>query len=500
MLVQDGEVVTKPQQLAEVMLEQYQRKEKEVEQALGEATGDYLAESRRMTKGNKGVFKFRKVTVAEVDKQIQDVDDKESVGHDKISYSFLKKMRKWIVKEITEIVNLSLEVKRYPRLWKIARVKPLHIGDGCNRQAPKSFRPVALLAAISRITEALLARQLDKYQENNSLVHKGVHGFRRGRRTNTAMLETWEFVLAKTEKGELVAIDLLDISAGFDTLVHIYLLRKMEVEIGMGEESLEWLASYLEGWLQYVVVEASSSSTRKINKGAPQGGGQSPILWRSYMNVVPEAGLCRVKPRRMQGQEQEAGNVAVDADQGVVSKLIDAKEALNTEDRLDQKMRIEGAWDLKKWRQERTGDQRVHCDRLFQKPMDEEDDVVSTLYADDVQCRTSAKTKEELQRRNRRGLTEVCKELKALRLKINEDKTTYMVLATQERRTREDLASTIEVCGEQMKSSKTGKCLGLLLTDDLTWRDQVEKVVKSCQQKQTGLWKCTEEESEKDKS
>ena len=66
------------------------------------------------------------------------------------------------------------------------------------------------------------------------------------------MLETWEYVLAKTEKGHLVAIDLLDTSAAFDTLVHLYLLRKMEVEVGMGQDSIEWLASYLEEWLQYV--------------------------------------------------------------------------------------------------------------------------------------------------------------------------------------------------------------------------------------------------------
>ena len=45
------------------------------------------------------------------------------------------------------------------------------------------------------------------------------------------MLETWEFVLSKTEKGELVALDFLDISAGFNKMVHLYLLRKMEVEI-----------------------------------------------------------------------------------------------------------------------------------------------------------------------------------------------------------------------------------------------------------------------------
>ena len=72
-------------------------------------------------------------------------------------------MSKWIVSDIKEITYLSLKVKVYPRTWKIARVKPLYNGDGCDCQAPKSFRPVALLAAVSQIIESLLARKLDDF-------------------------------------------------------------------------------------------------------------------------------------------------------------------------------------------------------------------------------------------------------------------------------------------------------------------------------------------------
>ena len=488
MLVQDGKMLTRDQELAEAMLKQYIRKEDEVAHALGEARGDYLAASRRMTRGNKAVFNFRKVTVREVEEQINKVDNKESFGNDNISYGFLKKMKRWIVEEIMEIINLSLEVKKYPTRWKIARVKPLYKGEGCDRQAPKSFRPVALLAAISRITEALLARQLDQYQEDHGLLHKGVHGFRRGRGTNTAMLETWEYTLEKTQKGELVALDFLDISDGFGSMVHLCLLRKMEVQFGMGEESLEWLASYLEGWLQYVVVGASSSSVRRLTKGAPQGGGLSPNLFRSSTNDIPEAGLLHGK---QEGRHKTPVLEMVRQDTGVLSRILNSKEAQTTEDTLDQQLRTEGVWDLEGWREERIGGVEGLGDRLLQKQQQEEGDVVTTVYADDTQSRTSAKTKQELERRNSRGLTAICRELKNLRMKVNEDKTTYMVLATRGRRERENLESEIEVCGEIVKSTKTGKCLGLLVSDDLMWCAQVDKVVKSCREKQAGLWKCT---------
>ena len=208
--------MTEGPKLAEAMIRQYERKEEEVQHALGEARGDYLEAGRR-PKGNKGVFMFRKVTKREVEKKIAEVDNKESFGDDGISYGFLKKMAKWISPELTEIMNLSLETKSFPESWRIARVKPLFKGEGCDRTAPKSYRPVAWLSGMSWIIEAILANQMDCYQEKQGLVHQGVHGFRKGRGSNTAMLEVWEYVLRRTERGELVALDFLDVSAGLDT-------------------------------------------------------------------------------------------------------------------------------------------------------------------------------------------------------------------------------------------------------------------------------------------
>ena len=80
---------------------------------------------------------------------------------------------------MAEIMNLNLEIKRYPRIWKVARVKPLLKEEGCNRHKPKSYRPVALLSGISRNMEEILARQLDEYQENNKIINPGVHSFRK---------------------------------------------------------------------------------------------------------------------------------------------------------------------------------------------------------------------------------------------------------------------------------------------------------------------------------
>ena len=78
---------------------------------------------------------------------------------------------------------------------------------------------------------------------------------------------------------------------------------------------------------------------------------------------------------------------------------------------------------METWRKERTGIGDRPGDSLKQKLEEDPDDVVTTIFADDTQSRASARTKAELERRNSKGLTKICRELKAMRLKVNEGKT-----------------------------------------------------------------------------
>ena len=97
--------MTGDKELAEAMLTQYRRKDSEVAEAIGEEREDYLQESRKITKTKLAIFTFKKVTVKEVKQQIRDVDDKESFGHGKILYGFMKKMSKWVVRKSQRLLT-----------------------------------------------------------------------------------------------------------------------------------------------------------------------------------------------------------------------------------------------------------------------------------------------------------------------------------------------------------------------------------------------------------
>ena len=71
-----------------------------------------------------------------------------------------------------------------------------------------------------------------------------------------------------------------------------------------------------------------------------------------------------------------------------------------------------------------------------------------TLFADDSANRATARTRQELKRRM---VWRVFINMKGSWLKVNANKTTYMVIAGPGRRGKEDLESTIHVQGEEIK-------------------------------------------------
>ena len=175
----------------------------------------------------------------------------------------------------------------------------------------------------------------------------------------------------------------------------------------------------------------------------------------------------------------------------VISKMVDSKpnESLTQEERFDQQMREKGALKIVRWSRERGG---MGSDVWRQKIKEGPVDMKMALFADDSQNRVTARSRQELERRMRRGLDRVFTGMKASRLKVNADKTTYMVMAGPGRRRNEDMESKIYVQGEEIQAVKTGKCLGLLINNNLTWSDQTKEVTSSCRNRMNALYRVTE--------
>ena len=218
--------MTETEEIAEAMQSQYEALKKEVEEAVGEPIFDFLTPVRLASTGNTRKFEYRALTEKQVARKIEKVPNKESFGNDEISYGVLKRLLKWIVPELTKIYNMSLRLSTFPEAWKIARIKPFYKESTSDRTAPKWYRPVCLLSAASRVFEGHLADQMDNHAEQTGTNHRNIHGNRPGRGTHMAILEFQEDLLWAVKEGLLLGLALLDVSAGFDSVPAIKLLRK----------------------------------------------------------------------------------------------------------------------------------------------------------------------------------------------------------------------------------------------------------------------------------
>ena len=63
-------------------------------------------------------------------------------------------------------------------LWK---------GEGNAKKKAKSYRSVALLSAMGRLLEGIVAERLENIAEDRGIAHRQVHGFRKGRGVGTGM-------------------------------------------------------------------------------------------------------------------------------------------------------------------------------------------------------------------------------------------------------------------------------------------------------------------------
>ena len=160
-------------------------------------------------------FCLKTVSTSDVFKKIKSLKNKASCGADTITAQILKDASPVLTSPITAIVNASIRSGTFPDPWKEAQVVPiLKKGSAMEK---KNYRPVSLLSVVSKILEMVVQEQLALYFEENDLLPREQHGFRRKRNTTSALLSMFDrisivvvvVVVVKTARQILVMIRLV---------------------------------------------------------------------------------------------------------------------------------------------------------------------------------------------------------------------------------------------------------------------------------------------------
>jgi Reverse transcriptase (RNA-dependent DNA polymerase)/Endonuclease-reverse transcriptase len=217
---------------------------------------------------------------SEVKKAIWRMAPNKAPGLDGITAAVLRKSWPVVGPHFTRILDRCLRASTFPDSWKTANVVVISKGADRDPCLPKSYRPVSLLSAPSKVLERLIVTRLeDEIRLNMS---EDQHGFTVGRSTVSAIRNCLDWVDGAQESN-VVGI-FLDISGAFDNLGWKVLIRDM-VGLGASPSTRTIVESYLTGRTAVLTVERSTASVR-LTRGCPQGSQLGPVLWKMSMEYA----------------------------------------------------------------------------------------------------------------------------------------------------------------------------------------------------------------------
>ena len=129
--------------------------------------------------------------------------------------------------------------------------------------------------------ERVVNEQLILHLRINYLLPEHQSVYRSCNSTESALLKVTSDALLAADQGKLTLLGMLDMSAAFDCVDHIILVRRLNVSFGIDENALEWIVSYITGRSrkQYVRYNGRTSEISVVECGVPQGSVLGPLYF-----------------------------------------------------------------------------------------------------------------------------------------------------------------------------------------------------------------------------
>jgi Reverse transcriptase (RNA-dependent DNA polymerase) len=158
---------------------------------------------------------------------INRLPDKSSAA-DPMPTSVLKAISDLLSPYVAALFNRSTSCGRFPSPFKKSFTTLIVKKPGLDPEEVKSYRPISNLSVLSKVMERLAARRLTDYIKASGLLPPLQSGIKQSFSTNTAVLKVLSDLLAAVHCGDVGILVLLDLSAAFDTVDHMIMLKHLK--------------------------------------------------------------------------------------------------------------------------------------------------------------------------------------------------------------------------------------------------------------------------------
>ena len=221
------------------------------------------------------------ITTKHVEKAIDEISADSSCSEHDIPALILKKCKENLSTPILLLWQESFQKGYIAKQFKNQIITPVHKKG--SKAEPANYRPIALTSHVIKVFERIVRNQLVAHLEENNLLCKNQHGFRKHRSCLTQLLKHIDTILKNQLDNQDTDVIYLDFAKAFDKVDHQILLQKLHA-YGIRGKLLTWLNAYLTNRWQSVVINGTHSQPAKVISGVPQGTVLGPILFIIYLN------------------------------------------------------------------------------------------------------------------------------------------------------------------------------------------------------------------------
>lgn len=173
---------------------------------------------------------------------------------------------------------------------KLKEGRTILIDKGGDEHDENNWRPITIYSVIRRIIEKVLESHLRRQVDlnpNQRGFAPGIPGCMINSKIVNAVLQD-----AKRRKGDCV-VAFLDISKAFDNVGHDHIAQTLK-SMGISENLLALILNLLKDNSTFLMMENKKSKPIPVNKGVPQGGPLSPLLFNIAINFIYQD-MCDIK-------------------------------------------------------------------------------------------------------------------------------------------------------------------------------------------------------------
>ena len=132
-----------------------------------------------------------------------------------------------------------------------------------------------------------MVSQISQHLDTHKILLKNQHGFLSRLSCETQWLEFVQEPHDNLNNGQQVDALIMDFSKAFDKVAHNRLLHKLD-NYGISGKANRWIADFLSGRSQQVVVEGCASGKVLVTSGVPQGSVLGPVIFLVYINGITD--------------------------------------------------------------------------------------------------------------------------------------------------------------------------------------------------------------------